>query len=120
MSIITARDTFKETVLTRNTSCNACHSSLYTGQTVLSKPYLNPNNKAQTAHVVLCNDDCWQTFDHNFWVSRPQSRAHKKFKRELQKYEFKTTTITERKNELKELDRLICGDIEAETETLKI
>jgi hypothetical protein len=120
MSIITARDTFTETVLTRKASCNACHHTHYAGATVLSKPYTNPNNRAQTAHVVLCNDDCWQTFDHNFWASRPLRKAHKKFQRELQKYEFKTDTRNGWIKEMDDLDRQICGEIEAETARLTI
>lgn len=120
MTLITARSTFTETVLTKKANCNACYQTHYAGATVLTKPYTNPNNRAQTAHVVLCNDDCWQTFDHNFWVSRPQSKAHRKFQHALKGYEFKTRTLQEQMKELNVLDKSICGDIEAETERLTI
>lgn len=121
MSIITARNTFIETVLTKNATCNACHGDLFKGMTVLTKDYPNPNNRAQTAKVILCNDDCWQTFDHNFWVSRPLKKATDKFIGEVRKYEFKTESFSSRMRELNILERQSgLPEIEAETERLKI
>lgn len=70
MALWTALSTFKETELEKAGSCTACRRFHAKGSKVLFKTYQNPVNRNQRVRVILCNEECWQTYDFKYWENR--------------------------------------------------
>lgn len=73
MPIFTARENFKPEYIKGYRRCESCHMSLQ-GKTGLVVRWQNKRDK--NASLALCDDECWQIYDHNFWLERA---AKKKF-----------------------------------------
>lgn len=74
MPIFTALSTFAEKTLTAPKSCKGCGKTHPAGALALVKSYRDEEdldaNFNNIVTIILCRDEaqqCWQTFDQNYW-----------------------------------------------------
>lgn len=66
MNIFTARENFKDEFIQGHRQCQNCMKFLH-HQVALVRQW---NNKKGQQSIALCDDECWSTYDHNFWLER--------------------------------------------------
>jgi hypothetical protein len=64
MPIFTARSNFKTEFITGHRRCQSCMQDTH-GTNALVVRW-----KSGKASLVLCDEECWSIYDHNFWLLR--------------------------------------------------
>lgn len=72
MPIFTARSNFKTEFIKGCRQCQNCHGFVE-GKEALVVRWKGKGGK--DASFILCNDECWEVFDHNFWLERAWKRT---------------------------------------------
>lgn len=72
--IFTARANFQEEKIKNQRLCQACGAGLQ-GRTALVVRW--KNRRKQNASLAVCDDKCWQDFDHAFWSDKATKREVK-------------------------------------------
>lgn len=72
MNIFTARENFANEFIENTRHCASCMKPIHL-QTALVGKWTN--RKGQQS-IALCNDECWSTYDHNFWLERRAKREY--------------------------------------------
>lgn len=72
MAVFTARSNFKTELITGNRRCQSCLESLKDKEGLVVRWSSKHDSNAS---IALCDDECWETFDHNFWLEKRFMRA---------------------------------------------
>jgi hypothetical protein len=72
VSIFTARESFHLEFISGHRQCQSCHRVLHE-TTALVKRWNAKHDP--NASLTVCDEQCWQDFDHNFWLEKAFERT---------------------------------------------
>lgn len=70
MPIFTARENFKSEFISGCRQCQSCNGFV-SGATALVNRW---TNKKGEQSLMVCNETCWENYDHNYWLERAAKR----------------------------------------------
>jgi hypothetical protein len=65
--VFTARSNFRSEHIKGNRLCHACGRPLQGAIALVTRW---SSKKDKNASLAVCDEDCWQDLDHNFWLNR--------------------------------------------------
>lgn len=72
MSIFTARENFTEELVTGDRHCQSCMKSVCDKIALVNRW---TTRKGKQGMLVVCNEECWSDYDHNYWLERAAKKA---------------------------------------------